>query len=252
MGIKCSPTAEVHFDNTKIPVENVLGEVGGGFKVAMEILNNGRFGMGAALTGTMKFCLKGTIEHVNQRVQFGSKLRDFGLIKGKFARMESRTYAAESMAYMVAGNMDRGAKDYQIEAAVSKVMASEAAWYVADEAIQVMGGLGFMKEYPYERILRDLRIFRIFEGANDILRLFIALTGMQSAGKSLKSQSKASVGLSIVKAKFGLMDKPSISWADPALSGAAGDIETCTALFGNVCVTAHIEPTRITRKPCAK
>lgn len=83
------------------------------------------------------------------------------------------------MAYMISGNMDRGSQDYHLEAAISKVFASEAAWYVCDEAIQIMGGMGFMKETGLERIMRDLRIFRIFEGTNDILRLFVALTGIQ-------------------------------------------------------------------------
>lgn len=83
------------------------------------------------------------------------------------------------MAYMISGNMDSGSQNYHLEAAISKVFASEAAWYVCDEAIQIMGGMGFMKETGLERIMRDLRIFRIFEGTNDILRLFVALTGIQ-------------------------------------------------------------------------
>ena len=121
MGIKCSNTAEVHFDNVKVPKENVLGEVGKGFHVAMQILNNGRFGMGAALSGTMKACIKGAAAHAIQRKQFNHTLKEFGLIKGKFASMAMKLYATESMAYMVAGNMDRGAEDYQLEAAASKV-----------------------------------------------------------------------------------------------------------------------------------
>lgn len=128
MGIKCSNTAEVHFEDVKIPKENVLGEVGGGFKVAMAILNNGRFGMGAALSGTMRTCIKGATDHAVQRVQFGKTLKEFGLIKGKIAGMNTRLYATEAMAYMVAGNMDRGAQDYQLEAAASKIFASESAW----------------------------------------------------------------------------------------------------------------------------
>lgn len=131
--------------------------------------------MSAALTGTMKSVINGVTEHAANRVQFGTKLKDFDLIKGKFSAMAMKCYATESLAYTVAGNMDRGSRDYQLEAACSKVFASEAAWFVADEGLQIMGGLGYMKEYPYERIMRDLRIFRIFEGSNDILRLFIGL-----------------------------------------------------------------------------
>merc|ERR1712077_67649 len=100
-------------------------------------------------------------------------------------------YATESMAYMVSGIMDSGATDYQLEAAISKVYASEAAWFVTDEAIQVLGGMGYMRDCGLEKILRDLRIFRIFEGTNDILRLFIALTGLQYAGNHLKQLQTA-------------------------------------------------------------
>ncbi|XP_010868716.2 very long-chain specific acyl-CoA dehydrogenase, mitochondrial [Esox lucius] len=191
MGIKASNTAEVYFDNVPVPVENVLGEVGGGFKVAMSILNNGRFGMAAALSGTMKGVISQAVDHAANRVQFGSKIHTYGVIQEKLARMAMLQYVTESMAYMISGNMDSGSKDYHIEAAISKIFASEAAWEVADECIQVMGGMGFMKGSGVERVMRDLRIFRIFEGTNDILRLFVALNGFQDAGKHLKSLQKA-------------------------------------------------------------
>merc|ERR1719458_326955 len=100
-------------------------------------------------------------------------------------------YATEAMAYMVSGTMDRGYEDYQLEAAISKVFASEAAWFVTDEGIQILGGMGYMKDAGLEKVMRDLRIFRIFEGTNDILRLFIALTGIQYAGGHLKELQKA-------------------------------------------------------------
>ncbi|XP_078527555.1 very long-chain specific acyl-CoA dehydrogenase, mitochondrial [Lissotriton helveticus] len=191
MGIKASNTAEVHFDNVRVPAENVLGQVGGGFKVAMNILNNGRFGMAAALAGTMKAAIGTAADHAANRTQFGSKIHTFGVIQEKLARMAMLHYVTESMAYMVSGNMDTGAKDFQIEAAISKIFGSEAAWTVTDECIQIMGGMGFMKEAGVERVMRDLRIFRIFEGTNDILRLFVALNGFQSAGNQLKGLQKA-------------------------------------------------------------
>lgn len=191
MGIKCSNTAEVYFDNTPIPVENVLGGVGNGFKVAMQILNNGRFGMGTSLCGTMRHIISRATEHVTNRVQFGSKLDSFGSIQEKLARMSMYQYANECMAYMVSGTMDNGYQDYQLEAAVSKIFSSESAWYVTDEAIQILGGMGFMRDCGLEKVMRDLRIFKIFEGTNDILRLFIALTGLQFAGAHLKELQKA-------------------------------------------------------------
>ncbi|XP_057331096.1 very long-chain specific acyl-CoA dehydrogenase, mitochondrial [Microplitis mediator] len=191
MGIKCSNTAEVYFEDVKVPAENVLVGEGQGFKVAMNILNNGRFGMAAALSGTMQACIKKAVEHANQRVQFGKTINQFGAIQEKIARMSMLQYVTQSLAYMVSGNMDLGSQEYQLEAAISKVFASESAWFVCDEAIQILGGMGYMKGTGLERVMRDIRIFRIFEGTNDILRLFIALTGIQYAGGHLQELQKA-------------------------------------------------------------
>uniref|UniRef100_A0A671PEL2 Very long-chain specific acyl-CoA dehydrogenase, mitochondrial n=1 Tax=Sinocyclocheilus anshuiensis TaxID=1608454 RepID=A0A671PEL2_9TELE len=188
MGIKASNTAEVYFENVRVPAECVLGDVGGGFKVAMNILNNGRFGMAAALSGTMKGVIAKAVDHAASRTQFGNKIHNYGAIQEKMARMAMLQYVTESMAYMVSGNMDSGATEFQIEAAISKIFASEAAWLVTDECIQVMGGMGFMKDAGVERVLRDLRIFRIFEGTNDILRLFVALNGFQVKGENTSLQ----------------------------------------------------------------
>uniref|UniRef100_A0A8D3BPB4 Very long-chain specific acyl-CoA dehydrogenase, mitochondrial n=1 Tax=Scophthalmus maximus TaxID=52904 RepID=A0A8D3BPB4_SCOMX len=191
MGIKASNTAEVYFDNVRVPADCLLGEVGGGFKVAMNILNNGRFGMAAALAGTMKGVITKAVDHAANRTQFGNKIHNYGAIQEKMARMAMMQYVTESMAYMISGNMDSGSTDFHIEAAISKIFASEAAWTVTDECIQVMGGMGFMKDSGVERVMRDLRIFRIFEGTNDILRLFVALNGFQNAGIQLKGLQKA-------------------------------------------------------------
>ena len=191
MGIKCSNTAALHFDNVKIPVENVLGEVGQGFKVAVNILNAGRFGMAAALSGTMKYALKKSTDFAQQRVQFGKKICEYGHVQERLAGMAAAQYATEAVAYHVAGLMDGGAKEFQIEAAISKIFGSECAWFCIDEAIQLHGGMGFMKETGLEKVMRDLRIFRIFEGANDVLRLFVVLTGIQHAGGFLGELSKA-------------------------------------------------------------
>ena len=223
MGIKASNTAEVFFDDVKIPKENLLGEEGGGFKVAMNILNNGRFGMAAALSGTMRACIEKAVEHASQRKQFGDKIASYGTIQEKIARMSIAQYVTESMAYMVSANMDQGSTEFQIEAAISKIYASEASWMVCDEAIQILGGMGYMRECGLEKVMRDLRIFRIFEGTNDILRLFIALTGIQYAGSHMKELQKAlknpaaNMGLLIdfgakrVKRKIGLSTAESLS-----------------------------------------
>ncbi|NWQ78586.1 ACAD9 dehydrogenase, partial [Columbina picui] len=199
LGIRGSNTCEVHFENTKVPIENVIGEVGGGFKVAMNILNSGRFSMGSASAGVIKKLIEMTAEHACTRKQFNKKLSDFGLIQEKFCVMAVKAYVMESMAYLTAGMMDRpGFPDCSVEAAMVKVFSSEGAWACVSEALQILGGLGYMKDYPYERYLRDCRILLIFEasmntlftGTNEILRLYIALTGMQYAGKILTDKIK--------------------------------------------------------------
>lgn len=234
MGIKASNTATVNFDNVPIPHENVLGPVGGGFKVAMNILNSGRFGMGAALSGCMRTQIRKAVEHATQREQFGSKICTFGAMQEKLARMSIAHYATESMAYIVSSTMDRGFKDFQCEAAISKVFSSENAWFVTDEAIQILGGTGFMRSAGVEKVLRDLRIFRIFEGTNDILRLFIALTGSQYAGGHLKELQKAmsnpvgnlgmimEFGTKKMKRAVGLSSGPSLThYVSPQLKDSA-------------------------------
>ncbi|XP_073215070.1 very long-chain specific acyl-CoA dehydrogenase, mitochondrial isoform X2 [Lepidochelys kempii] len=190
MGIKCSNTAEVHFDNVKVPAENLLGELGKGFLVAMNILNNGRFGMASALAGTMRGVIVKAVDHAANRKQFGDKISNYGAIQEKVARMAMLHYVTESMAYVVSANMDMKVPDYMLEAAISKIFASEAAWHVTDECIQVLGGMGYMQEAGVERVLRDLRIFRIFEGTNDILRLFVALTGIEMGRPELHAVFK--------------------------------------------------------------
>lgn len=249
MGIRASNTAEVYYENVKVPVENVLGGVGNGFKVAMNILNNGRFGMAAGMSGTMKYAIQKSAEFATQRTQFGSKIMDYGSIQEKIARMAMRQYVTESMAYHIAGIMDLGFADYQVEAAISKIYGSESAWYVVDEAIQVHGGMGFMAETGLERVLRDLRIFRIFEGANDILRLFVSLTGMQYAGSSLRELQAAmknpagNVGLLLGEASRRAMRAVGLSGGgtaenllqlvDPRLKGSASLAAKSIDNFGN-------------------
>ncbi|MBN3293679.1 ACAD9 dehydrogenase, partial [Polypterus senegalus] len=200
LGIRGSNTTEVHFENTRVPVENVIGDVGGGFKVAMNILNSGRFSMGSASAGMIKRLIEMTAEYAGTRKQFGKKLEEFGLIQEKFAMMAQQAFVMESMAYLTAGMMDRpGMPDCSVEAAMVKVFSSEGAWMCVSEALQILGGLGYMKDYPYERYLRDSRILLIFEGTNEILRMFIALTGMQYAGKILtgkiKEMKKGNLGI---------------------------------------------------------
>ncbi|MBC7692450.1 MAG: acyl-CoA dehydrogenase family protein [Methylotenera sp.] len=185
LGIRASWTNAIHFDNVRVPVENVVSGVGQGFKVAMGVLNHGRLGLAAGAIGGAKRALQASIEHSNERVQFQKKLHEFGMIKEKIGRLMMNIYVAESMTYMTTNMVDRKDLDYSIESAVAKVFCSEMLWEAVDENLQIWGGSGYMKEYPYERWLRDARINRIFEGTNEILRAFIALSGMQGPGQEL-------------------------------------------------------------------
>ncbi|XP_068837858.1 complex I assembly factor ACAD9, mitochondrial isoform X1 [Capricornis sumatraensis] len=191
MGIRGSNTCEVHFENTRVPVENVLGEVGGGFKVAMNILNSGRFSMGSTVAGMLKKLIGMTAEYACTRKQFNRNLSEFGLIQEKFALMAQKAYVMESMAYLTAAMLDApGFPDCSIETAMVKVFSSEGAWTCVSEALQVFGSSGYVRDHPYERFLRDSRILLIFEGTNEILRLYIALTGLQHAGRVLTARVK--------------------------------------------------------------
>ena len=195
MGIRASCTTTVRFDDVKVPAECVLGEVGKGFKVAMAVLNNGRTGLGGGCVGAMKRLIEHSTAQATQRKQFGKSISEFQLIKEKVALMTMLCFASESVVSVVGHLIDSDVDDFSVEAAISKVFVSEALWTVADEALQIAGGNGFMREYPYERVVRDSRINRIFEGTNEILRLFIGLSGMKDAGEELKDVGRSLSGI---------------------------------------------------------
>uniref|UniRef100_A0AAY4EB15 Acyl-CoA dehydrogenase family member 9 n=1 Tax=Denticeps clupeoides TaxID=299321 RepID=A0AAY4EB15_9TELE len=248
LGIRGSNTCEVTFEDTKVPVENVIGEVGGGFKVAMNILNSGRFSMGSASAGIIKTLIGLAAEYAGTRKQFNRRLSEFGMIQDKFALMAQNAFVMESMAYLTAGMMDRpGLPDCSVEAAMVKVFSSEGLWICVSEALQVLGGLGYTKNFPYERYLRDSRILLIFEGTNEILRMYIALTGMQYAGRILtgkiKEMKKGNVGVvfellgkklrdSVVKTvDLGLTGNNGV--VHPSLTESAKKFEENVVFFGS-------------------
>uniref|UniRef100_A0A3Q3T2N6 Complex I assembly factor ACAD9, mitochondrial n=1 Tax=Mastacembelus armatus TaxID=205130 RepID=A0A3Q3T2N6_9TELE len=247
LGIRGSNTCEVTFDNVPVPLENVIGEVGGGFKVAMNILNSGRFSMGSSSAGMIKKLIEMTSEYAATRKQFNKRLSEFGMIQEKFAMMALNAFVMESMAYLTAGMMDRpGVPDCSVEAAMVKVFSSEGGWICVSEALQVLGGLGYTKNYPYERYVRDCRILPIFEGTNEILRMYIALTGMQYAGKVLtgkvKEMKKGNIGLALTmvgkklrysfggSVDLGLTGKDGV--VHPSLTDSAKKLEENVNLFG--------------------
>jgi len=195
MGIRSSSTTSVYFDNVKVPKDHLLGERDRGFKVAMNILNSGRSGLGGGCVGGMKRLIKMSADYATEREQFGRPIAQFGLIKQKVGHMVVDCYATEAAVTVVAALSDRGYEDYSVEAAIAKVFGTEALWRTADEGLQLAGGTGFMREVPWERIVRDSRINRIFEGTNDILRLFIALTVLNDVGQDLREMGRSLKGI---------------------------------------------------------
>jgi len=191
MGIRASCTTTVAFDDVRVPAGNVLGAVGKGFKVAMGILNNGRTGLGGGAVGGMKALIRRSVAQAQQRKQFDRPIAEYGLVREKIAQMTVECFAAESAVWMVAHYIDSGCDDYSVEAAITKVFASEAMQRTAYESLQIAGGNGYMRELPYEQYTRDARILPIFEGTNEILRLYIALSSLKDVGASLKELQSA-------------------------------------------------------------
>ena len=191
LGIKGNSTTSVNLMNCKVPAENILEPKGHGFKIAMSVLNSGRLGLASGCLGAQKKLIKLCVQYAGERQQFGKSISEYGLIQKKIAQMMREVYATESLVYMTTGLVDKGVKDFSIESAISKVYASESLWRTVNEALQICAGNGYMKEYPYEQILRDSRINMIFEGTSEILRLFIALSGIQGPGEKLKEIGKA-------------------------------------------------------------
>lgn len=243
MGLRGSSTTDVIMENVRVAPEDLLGERGAGFKMAMEILNQGRLSLAAACIGPSKDLIARSAEFASQRKAFDHVVADFEMIKAKFAEMTVDTYAMESMVDVTMALAERGV-DYSLESALCKIHASEAMWRTVNHAVQINGGFGYMREYPYERLLRDARINPIFEGTNEILRLYVALAGMQGPGRTLREVSKA---LSEPLAGLGVLTdyaarrirrvigSEKIGFARPELKAEAGRVEEyAAALAGTV------------------
>lgn len=189
-GIRGTATGRLAFENVQVPAENILGELGKGLKIALHVLDFGRTTFGASCTGAARTCLEAACRRAKQRVQFDQPLADFELVKKKIAWMAAHLFAMEATTTECASFIDRGFEDYMLETAMLKVWSTEALWQIVNDTIQIWGGKAFFTDEPYERMMRDARLNQIGEGANDVLRCFIAMVGIKPvADRLLKVKS---------------------------------------------------------------
>ena len=258
LGIKGSSTTQIILDNCKVPVDNLLGEIGKGHKIAFNVLNVGRFKLGACVTGAAKQAMLVGVKYANERKQFGQAISEFGAIQEKIADLNAEIFAAESLVYRLAGLLDtrlatidkgvdnyyveyqKGIEEYATECAISKVFCSEVLAQVVDEVVQIHGGYGFVSEYPAERFYRDERINRIFEGTNEINRLLIP-------GMILRKSMKGELPLQAEAMKaFEALMTPSFEELDTTVPFAAEkallkNLKTLFLILAGTAVQKHMD-----------
>jgi alkylation response protein AidB-like acyl-CoA dehydrogenase len=191
-GIRGTWQGTLKFTDMRVPSDRVLGEVGKGLKVALSVLDYGRCTMSAGCIGGSKQLLEMCVAHAKKRHQFSRAIAEFPLIKQKIARMAEDIFAMDAMTYLGAGMVDRHDGDLMLETAMIKLFCSEANWRIADDALQIFGGEGYIRENGVERMLRDSRINRIVEGATEVMTSFVALVGMKGVGEEFESVLRAS------------------------------------------------------------
>jgi alkylation response protein AidB-like acyl-CoA dehydrogenase len=220
MGIRGTATGRLAFENVVVPKENILGQVGKGLRIALTVLDFGRTTFGASCTGTAKVLVKAAATHAKRRVQFEQPIAEFELVKKKIACMAAHAFAMEATTTECASFIDRGFEDFMLETAMLKVWSTEALWQIVNDTVQIYGGKAYFTDEPFERMVRDARINQIGEGANDVLRAFIAMVGIKPVADKLLSVKNAlghpikqfgtllSFGTQQVRARFTTPDVP--------------------------------------------
>jgi alkylation response protein AidB-like acyl-CoA dehydrogenase len=185
-GIRGTATGKMQFTNVKVPKENVLGQMGRGLQAALTVLNYGRVTFGATCTGHAKVCLEAMTKHAKARKQFKQSLSEFQLVQKKVGWAAAHMFAMEAATTQCAAFIDKGFPDYMLETAILKIFATEHLWQIVYDTLQVYGGKGYFNDQPVERWMRDARINTIGEGANDVLKAFVAVVGCKGPGEYLK------------------------------------------------------------------
>jgi len=174
LGIRASVTRELVFEDCPVPEENIIGREGMGFAMALRLFDRSRPGIGAQAVGLAQGALEAAVDYAKKRIQFGQPIVSFQAIGHMLANMAADVEAARALVYSTARTIDSGARNFSMESAMAKVFASDAAMRVTTDAVQIFGGLGYMRDYPIEKMMRDAKITQIYEGTNQILRNVIA------------------------------------------------------------------------------
>ncbi|MFC1516537.1 acyl-CoA dehydrogenase family protein, partial [Thermodesulfobacteriota bacterium] len=253
LGIKGSSTTSVIFKDCKVPVENVLFEIGKGHKIAFNILNIGRYKLGVSVMGGSKIVISEAVKYANSRVQFGEKISSFGMIKNKLAEMAIRTFMIESIVYRLAAMIDdrlglldpeakkhgaenaKAIEEYAVECSIAKVFGSESLDYCVDELVQIHGGYGYIADYPAERAYRDARINRIYEGTNEINRLLIPGTIVKRAVQGRVAFFDAAQA---VQEEIKTISPDAVTPDDSTLGAQAHMVKMCKKIFLLTAATA--------------
>jgi hypothetical protein len=225
-----------------VPKENILGQLGKGLRVALTVLDFGRTTFGASCTGAAKFCIERARRHATTRVQFGQTLGSFELVKEKLAFMQAGAFAMEACTYQTAALIDSGEGDFMLETAMLKVFTTETLWRIINDTFQIHGGKAYFTDEPFERIMRDARINTIGEGANDVLRVFLAAVGMRDVGLQLQSVLEAikhplgnitRLGRFTGRKLSSLLSTPEVPVRSPELEPEAARLGSAVAAFGS-------------------